>query len=269
MTITPIEHKVCQVDLKMTMNPKLKVVPNWMIDLSFRNGAFLFIEALRQAESILDREVYRDRYLDPDDAFYMRLRKRIREELPSEALHLPPCYERKVTRDTICIGMKIRKGRDWRTRCVYKESEKDRVEKPFRAGDITQEIQSNDQVSSGSGERGDRQKTMLFGVIESVTPEDSVKRDGSLGSALVGDTDTYYAGEGLSDEFAFSSVVGVVAGINVPELTCSVAWSCPGYMFGEYRSVFKGYRIGKNNKFDLSIFFESGKEDDNVAREMN
>eukprot|EP01065_Artemidia_motanka_P051178 TRINITY_DN8941_c0_g1_i1.p1 TRINITY_DN8941_c0_g1~~TRINITY_DN8941_c0_g1_i1.p1 ORF type:complete len:491 (+),score=160.45 TRINITY_DN8941_c0_g1_i1:57-1529(+) len=79
----------CFVQAVMRIDPKM-MVPDWLLNLSNRQLAYIFIHQVRRAVELVKGEQWRERYCNPDNAFYSYMRRRILADLPEQANTLPP-----------------------------------------------------------------------------------------------------------------------------------------------------------------------------------
>ncbi len=79
----------------MNLDPKIDLVPDWLIDFGVRNLAFLIILAIRRAVEIVKSDAdYHSRMTDPTSPFYNHIRRRISESLPEEMSWIPATVPR-------------------------------------------------------------------------------------------------------------------------------------------------------------------------------
>ena len=88
--LTPLGGGSTCVCIVVNVNPKLTVIPSWLIELAVRNFAYLCLVAIRNASAQVQGEVYQSKMRNRHDPFYMHLRKRIAESMPEELDSLPP-----------------------------------------------------------------------------------------------------------------------------------------------------------------------------------
>jgi hypothetical protein len=78
------------VQICVNLDPKIHIVPSWLIDFAVRNLAFLILLAIRRAVVIVEEDPeYMKRMTDPTNEFYNFLRRRIHESLPTESQFVP------------------------------------------------------------------------------------------------------------------------------------------------------------------------------------
>ena len=88
--LTPLGDGRTKVQVVVNLDPKIALVPDWLIDLAVRNLAFLIILQFRKAVEIVKQDPeYLKRMADPGNEFYAHIKRRIRESLPDEAKYLP------------------------------------------------------------------------------------------------------------------------------------------------------------------------------------
>lgn len=88
--LTPLGQGTTKVQVVVNLDPKIALVPDWLIDFAVRNLAFLIVLQFRKAVEIVKRDPeYQKRMADPENEFYAHVRRRITESLPQEAKFLP------------------------------------------------------------------------------------------------------------------------------------------------------------------------------------
>mmetsp|Transcript_16919 Transcript_16919/g.16790 ORF Transcript_16919/g.16790 Transcript_16919/m.16790 type:complete len:114 (-) Transcript_16919:57-398(-) len=93
IVLTPCGNGTTFMQCIVHLDPHLSFVPDWFIDLVARNFCFLIIEKVRSAVEIVKTPAYQDRMRDPNNAFYMYIRRRIEEDMPEEMQYIPPLNE--------------------------------------------------------------------------------------------------------------------------------------------------------------------------------
>ena len=89
LLLTPRGDGTTDVCIIMNINPKVDVIPVWLIDLAVRNLAYLILVAIRAASSVVKDEAYQERMRDVSHPFYSFLRKRLAESMPNQLQYLP------------------------------------------------------------------------------------------------------------------------------------------------------------------------------------
>ena len=93
--MTPLGGGKTRVQICVNLDPKIELVPDWLIDFAVRNLAFLILLAIRKAVEIVKNDPdYHARMTDPKNAFYNHIRRRINESIPEESVWIPDPVER-------------------------------------------------------------------------------------------------------------------------------------------------------------------------------
>lgn len=93
--MTPLGGGITRVQICVNLDPKIDLVPDWLIDFAVRNLAFLILLAIRRAVEIVKNDPeYHSRMTDPKNAFYNHIRRRISESLPEESVWIPDLVPR-------------------------------------------------------------------------------------------------------------------------------------------------------------------------------
>lgn len=71
------------------VDPQVALVPDWLIDATFRHFARSILIMIIDATVITKSHDYHQRMTDPSNPFYAFLRRRIAEALPSQLVHIP------------------------------------------------------------------------------------------------------------------------------------------------------------------------------------
>ncbi len=88
--LTPLGGGRTRVQICVNLDPKIELVPDWLIDFAVRNLAFLILLAIRRAvEIVKSDEEYHKRMTDPNNTFYNHIRRRISESMPQESEWIP------------------------------------------------------------------------------------------------------------------------------------------------------------------------------------
>ena len=88
--LTPLGGGKTRVQICVQLDPKIELVPDWLIDFAVRNLAFLILLAIRRAVEIVKSDPeYHSRMTDPKNSFYNHIRRRIAESLPEECVWIP------------------------------------------------------------------------------------------------------------------------------------------------------------------------------------
>lgn len=73
--------RCCYLQVVINIAPRVSSCPEWLVNATFKNLAFLIFEQIRQGGRLVEASLYRDRYMDPNNELYCYLRKRINEEI--------------------------------------------------------------------------------------------------------------------------------------------------------------------------------------------
>ena len=89
LLLTPKGDGTTDVCIIMNIDPKVEVIPSWLIDLAVRNLAYLILVAIRTASAVVKDDSYQRRMRDGSHPFYAFLRKRLAESMPEELDYVP------------------------------------------------------------------------------------------------------------------------------------------------------------------------------------
>ncbi len=88
--LTPVGDGRTKLQVVVNLDPQIALIPEWLIDIAVRNFAYLIVLQIRKAVDIVKSDPeYTRRMLDPENAFYNHVKRRIRESLPGEAVFIP------------------------------------------------------------------------------------------------------------------------------------------------------------------------------------
>jgi len=87
--LTPLGDGTTYVSIVININPKIAMIPSWLIDLAVRNFAYLVLIAVREATVIVQNDEYQERMRDGMHPFFSFIRKRLAESMPEELAFVP------------------------------------------------------------------------------------------------------------------------------------------------------------------------------------
>ncbi|KAF4672643.1 hypothetical protein FOL47_000273 [Perkinsus chesapeaki] len=87
---TPYDNGKTYVQIVEHLDPHISYIPAWLLDLVVRNMCYMILAKVRSAVEIVKKPCYQERMRDPNNAFYMYIRKRIEEDMPEEMIYVPP-----------------------------------------------------------------------------------------------------------------------------------------------------------------------------------
>ncbi|CAD7968137.1 unnamed protein product [Amoebophrya sp. A25] len=300
--LTPLPGGRVRLQASVSTDVKLQIIPGFLIDLGLRKAPSKLIERMMSdyvQKELLGSLRFRDRYADASDWYYRYLRHLLRRELreqsysarrnsdtrvlaaPSGASGAPTAgaaspYSNEVVRASFgaagdqqvernviaglnaVVGLRVRRGRDWddgRQVTAVLPKEDGTVSPPrvsrLAPGTVVPEpprqLPTNMNVTGAARYQppGVAQPFSpgKFGVED---PEDSsYQPDASYG-------DCFYT--------------GLITGVCERTKTARVEWVYDGFWGGTYSDIFDGYRVGKDGKYDLGVWFPGEFETDEDAR---
>ncbi|KAF4693457.1 hypothetical protein FOZ60_010875 [Perkinsus olseni] len=78
IVLTPCEDGRTFVQMVEHLDPHISYIPAWLLDLVVRNMCYMILARVRSAVEIVKKPCYQERMRDPNNAFYMYIRMRIR-----------------------------------------------------------------------------------------------------------------------------------------------------------------------------------------------
>eukprot|EP00392_Amoebophrya_sp_AT5.2_P005263 g5272.t1 len=240
----------------LSLDPKLETIPEVLLDYGLHKSPEMLLQIMQSEEvksELLRSVAYKDRYCDVDDLYYVRLRKDIEDHFPSQ-YKLPPVQQRKVVAGVNAkLGLRVRRGIDWlKGRKVWSCIDGNKVKEPSSSSPLAGAVDMPFQFVPIAAKNDSNIPTYRLLSDAELEAADSPKTDGS----------------NLPDAAFGEFYTGTIVSVNVKEKTCRVEYKYTNVWGATYCEVFDGYRIGKNGKYDLGVWFpgeDKTDEDDRMA----
>ncbi len=70
IVLTPEGKHSTYAQILVNVVPLIAFAPQWLVNLAFKNLAFLILLKIRSAKEVTASPVYKDRHMDPNNEFY-------------------------------------------------------------------------------------------------------------------------------------------------------------------------------------------------------
>ncbi|CAD7958622.1 unnamed protein product [Amoebophrya sp. A25] len=243
LLITPLGEHSTYVSIFVNLVPQIAVIPQFLLNLAFRNLAFLIVEKIRAAKEVTTAPQYRDRQQDPRNSFYTFIKRRMRVDVSQQW----------------CPGDVPNEVENLLEDVAHQRDRED-------FGRVRNLVLDAQQAKQNGRKSSSTKQDASSSSVEGVLVRDYIKNERRVTclNAVVGlkvrpglDWDSRLGKKGQEEqEIASEAEFGIIESLDLATGTVRVKWSvAAGWISSAKAFVGKKYRIGPEFH-DLALFFE-------------